>query len=90
MRLNSDWKGYSHRMAKFRIVDPRGHIVVAKNFDSAEAAHAWFADSINSSELGWRMEVDDDGQWAFFDDTEGFTAVASRRPASAARPRNTR
>jgi hypothetical protein len=30
------------------------------------------------SELGWRMEVNDDGQWAFFDDTGGFTAPASR------------
>jgi hypothetical protein len=26
------------------------------------------------------MEVDDAGEWAFFDDTEGFTAPASRRP----------
>jgi hypothetical protein len=26
------------------------------------------------------MEVNDDGQWAFFDDTEGFTAPVSRRP----------
>jgi hypothetical protein len=31
-------------------------------------------------ELGWRMEVDDDGQWACFDDTEGFTTPVSRRP----------
>lgn len=73
-------------MAKFRIIDPHGQIVAAKNFDSAEVAYAWFTDAITSSELGWRMEVDDDGQWAFFDDTEGFTAPASRRPAPAARP----
>ena len=68
-------------MAKFRIVDPHGETVAMKDLDSAEAAHAWFTDaSAGSTELGWRMEVDDDGQWAFFDDTEGFTAVASRRP----------
>ena len=74
-------------MAKFRIVDPHGGVVAAKNFDSAEAAHAWFTASIRSSELGWRMEVDDDGQWAFFDDTAGFTApVSSHHPAPAARP----
>jgi hypothetical protein len=68
-------------MAKFRIVDPHGETVATKDLDSSEAAHAWFADaSAGSTELGWRMEVDDDGQWAFFDDTEGFTAVVSRRP----------
>ena len=77
-------------MAIFRIIDPHGEIVATKNFDRAEAAHAWFKDSINNSELGWRMEVDDDGQWAFFDDTAGFTAPASRRPASDARRPNPR
>ena len=65
-------------MATFRIVDPHGEVVATKNFDRAEDAHAWFTRSIGSSELGWRMEVDDDGRWAFFDDTEGFTAVGSR------------
>ncbi|MFZ1178453.1 MAG: hypothetical protein WAO15_19755 [Mycobacterium sp.] len=69
-------------MAEFRVIDPHGHVVATKNFASAEAAHAWFIDSIaDSSELGWRMEVNDDGQWAFFDDTQGFTAPVSRRPA---------
>ena len=29
--------------------------------------------------MGWRMEVSDDGQWAHFDDTGGFTAPMSRR-----------
>jgi hypothetical protein len=67
-------------MAKFRIVDPHGETLATKDLDSAEAAHAWFSDTTaGSAVLGWRMEVDDDGQWAFFDDTEGFTAVASRR-----------
>lgn len=62
-------------------MDPRGHVVAIKNFVSAEAAHAWFINSIaDKSELGWRMEVNDDGQWANFDDTEGFTAPVSRRP----------
>jgi hypothetical protein len=68
-------------MATFRAIDPHGEIVAAENFDSAEAAHAWFIATIaDSSELGWRMEVDDGGSWAFFDDTGGFTAVASRPP----------
>ncbi|OBG32333.1 hypothetical protein A5672_25785 [Mycobacterium alsense] len=69
-------------MAKFRILDPHGEVVATHDFDSAEAAHAWFTEaSAGSTELGWRMEVDDDGHWAFFDDTEGFTAPASHRPS---------
>ncbi|BBX62190.1 hypothetical protein MSAS_13640 [Mycobacterium saskatchewanense] len=68
-------------MAQFRVIDPHGRVVASKNFASAEAAHGWFVDTVaGSSELGWRMEVDDDGRWAFFDDTEGFTAPVSRRP----------
>jgi hypothetical protein len=79
-------------MAKFRILDPRGEVVASQNFDSAEAAHAWFTEAIaGRTGLGWRMEVDDDGKWAFFDDTEGFTALVShRRPAPTLRPQNRR
>ena len=68
-------------MAEFRVIDPRGGVVAAKRFDNAEAAYAWFVDYVaGKSELGWRMEVNDEGQWAFFDDTEGFTAPVSRHP----------
>jgi len=68
-------------MAEFRVIDPHGRVVATREFASAEAAYAWFVRSIaGSSELGWRMEVNDHGQWAFFDDTEGFTAPVSRRP----------
>lgn len=67
-------------MAQFRVIDPHGRVVASKNFAGAEAAYAWFVSIIaGSSELGWRMEVDDDGQWAFFDDTQGFTAPNSHR-----------
>ncbi|HTQ16162.1 hypothetical protein [Mycobacterium sp.] len=77
-------------MVRFRVIDPRGAVVATKTFDSAEAAYPWFVDSIaGSSELGWRMEVDDAGQWAFFDDTQGFTAPSSRRPAPNRRPSRT-
>jgi hypothetical protein len=66
-------------MARFRVIGPHGEIIATKDFVSAEAAHAWFMSSVaGGSELGWRMEVDDDGEWAFFDDTGGFTAPASR------------
>lgn len=70
-------------MVEFRIVDPRGQIVAARHFNSADAAHAWFVDAVaQNSELGWRMEVNDEGKWAFFDDTGGFTTPASRPPRS--------
>jgi hypothetical protein len=70
-------------MVEFRIVDPHGQIVATRNFNSAEAAHAWFVASVaTNSELGWRMEVSDEGKWASFDDTGGFTAPASRPPRS--------
>ena len=68
-------------MVEFRVIDPRGKIVATKNFASAEAAHAGVVASVrDNSELGWRMEVNDEGQWAFFDDTAGFTAPGSRPP----------
>ncbi|OBF50892.1 hypothetical protein A5756_20980 [Mycobacterium sp. 852002-53434_SCH5985345] len=68
-------------MAEFRVIDPRGRVIATKDFASAESAHAWFTHSIGgSTELGWRMEVNDDGQWAHFDDTQGFTAPVSHRP----------
>jgi hypothetical protein len=59
-------------MVAFRVVDPHGKVVATRHLDSAEGAHAWFADSIDSTELGWRIEVNDDGQWAHFDDTGGI------------------
>ena len=60
-------------MVAFRVIDPHGKVFASSDIDSAEGAHAWFADSVaDSTELGWRMEVDDDGRWAFFDDTGGI------------------
>lgn len=68
-------------MPEFRAIDPHGEVVAAKNFANAEAAYAWFVALIaDSAERGWRMEVNDTGQWAHFDDTGGFTAPASRPP----------
>jgi hypothetical protein len=68
-------------MAAFRLVDPHGRTVATRGFDSAEDAHAWFCAAIaDTTERGWRLEVDDDGRWASFDDTGGFTAAGSSRP----------
>jgi hypothetical protein len=67
-------------MTLFRAIDPHGAVDATGDFDSAEAAYKWFVNSIaDNYKMGWRMEVSDDGQWAHFDDTGGFTAPMSRR-----------
>ena len=59
-------------MATYRVLNPRGEVVDTKDIDSADDAHAWFVDQKAKPELGWRMEVQSgDGDWAFFDDSEG-------------------
>lgn len=59
-------------MADYRVLNPHGEVVGTKNVDSSSDAHAWFIDQkADNSELGWRLEVDHDGEWAFVDDTEG-------------------
>jgi hypothetical protein len=59
-------------MATYRVLNPQGEVVATKDIETAGDAHAWFVDSkADNSELGWRMEVAHDGDWHFFDDTEG-------------------
>lgn len=65
-------------MPEFQAISPRGEIVATQNFECAEEAHTWFMSVADHAERGWRMQVSDEGQWAFFDDTGGFTAPASR------------
>jgi len=49
-----------------------GDIVDTKDIESADDAHAWFVDQkVNKDELGWRLEVNIDGDWRFFDQTDG-------------------
>jgi hypothetical protein len=65
-------KGKTRAMATYRVLDPHGDVVDTKDIESAGDAHAWFVDSkADNSELGWRMEVQSDDGWAFFDDSEG-------------------
>lgn len=62
-------------MAEYRVLDPTGDVVATKEIDSADDAHAWFVDSkADNSELGWRLEVNHDGDWAFISDSEGNSA----------------
>ena len=59
-------------MSTYRVISPMGDIVDTKDIDSADDAHAWFVDQkVNKDELGWRLEVNIDGDWRFFDQTDG-------------------
>ncbi|MBV9320093.1 MAG: hypothetical protein JOZ23_18385 [Mycobacterium sp.] len=59
-------------MSTYRVINPHGEVVATKDIASADDAHAWFVDEkADNSELGWRMEVNIDGDWRFFDQTEG-------------------
>jgi hypothetical protein len=70
--LKIDSVGNHGCMAEYRVLDPRGEVVATKEIENAGDAHAFFVDSVaDNSELGWRMEVNDDGEWSFFDDSEG-------------------
>lgn len=72
IRIESRIRGKARAMATYRVINPHGDVVDTKDIESAEDAHAWFVDArADNSELGWRMEVEHDGQWSFFDDTEG-------------------
>lgn len=64
--------GTLRNMATYRVLNPTGEVVATKDIESAGDAHAWFVDAkADNSELGWRMEVEHDGDWHFFDDSEG-------------------
>ncbi|SIS22068.1 hypothetical protein [Williamsia sterculiae] len=59
-------------MAEYRVLNPTGDVVDQKDFDNADDAYAWFRDTkAANDDLGWRIEVNQDGSWAFFDDSEG-------------------
>ncbi|ORV96226.1 hypothetical protein [Mycobacterium kyorinense] len=59
-------------MSTYRVINPHGEVVATKDIESADDAHAWFVDqNTDKGELGWRMEVNIDGDWRFFDQTDG-------------------
>ncbi|ORB84708.1 hypothetical protein B1987_13925 [Mycobacterium kansasii] len=66
-------------MSTYRVINPHGEVVATKDIGNADDAHAWFVDTefagkADKAELGWRMEVDIDGDWRFFDQTDGDRA----------------
>ena len=64
--------GHPDVMANYRVIDPHGTVVETKDIPNSEDAYDWFKDSrADNEELGWRLEVEHDGEWAFFSDSEG-------------------
>ncbi|MGG7104975.1 hypothetical protein [Rhodococcus sp. 24CO] len=62
-------------MATYRVINPEGEVTATRDIESADDAHAWFMDArADNTELGWRIEVHHDGEWSFFDDTEGASS----------------
>lgn len=58
-------------MATYRVITPDGDVAQTAQIESADEAHAWFVDVCHGgTELGWRMEVDEDGEWAFFENSD--------------------
>lgn len=63
-------------MATYRVLNPKGDVVATEDIESADKAAArGFRtrgdNKVEGNELGWRMEVEHDGEWHFFDDSEG-------------------
>ncbi|MBJ8338034.1 hypothetical protein JGU71_03960 [Antrihabitans sp. YC3-6] len=64
-------------MAKYRVLNPSEEVIDTKEFTSSQDAYEWFSNiEVPSNELGYRMEVDHDGEWAMFDQTDGADSTS--------------
>ncbi|MCF8587811.1 hypothetical protein [Gordonia liuliyuniae] len=58
-------------MATYRVLNPDEQVIDTKEFDSAQDAYEWFSNiEVPSHMIGFRMEVDQDGEWVMFDQTD--------------------
>lgn len=59
-------------MTQYRVLNPDEEVIDTKDFNNAQDAYEWFANrEVPSGELGYRMEVNADGNWKMFDQTDG-------------------
>jgi hypothetical protein len=59
-------------MAEYRVLNPDEDVIDKVEFNNAEDAYEWFKNrEVPSGQLGFRMEVNVDGDWRFFDQTDG-------------------
>lgn len=58
-------------MARYRVLNPDEEVIDTKDFDNAQDAYDWFAGiEVPSHAIGFRMEVDQGGEWVMFDQTD--------------------
>ncbi|MDR2280221.1 MAG: hypothetical protein LBE07_05100 [Gordonia sp. (in: high G+C Gram-positive bacteria)] len=58
-------------MARYRVLNPNEEVIDTKEFTNAQDAYDWFSEiEVPSHVVGYRMEVDQDGKWTMFDQTD--------------------
>jgi hypothetical protein len=61
-------------MAKYRVIDSTEKVVAEKEFADATSAYEWFkTEGAPDDELGVAMQVEADGEWHMFEQTDGGT-----------------
>ena len=58
-------------MTQYRIVDPDGAVLEQTDLPDYAAAHTWFKDRVPGDDLGYRIEVDEDGSWRMLETADG-------------------
>jgi len=58
-------------MAQYRIVDPEGGVLEQTELPDYAAAHTWFKNRVPGDDLGYRIEVDENGEWMMIESADG-------------------
>lgn len=58
-------------MTQYRIVDPDGEVVEQTDLPDYTAAHTWFKTRVPGDDLGYRIEVDENGEWMMIESADG-------------------
>ena len=65
-------------MTKYRVCGPDGDSIEEKSFADSAAAYNWFkTDVVPDDALGYRLEVDNDGEWNMVETSDGGTSPHS-------------
>lgn len=59
-------------MQKYRVCDPDGNAIEQKDLADSAAAYNWFKTvAVPDDALGYRLEVDADGEWLMVETSDG-------------------
>ena len=62
-------------MPKYRVCDPDGNTIEETNLADSAAAYDWFKTvAVPDDALGYRLEVDADGEWKMVETSDGGTS----------------